>query len=156
MPNLTNCLWFDTQGEDAANFYTSIFPNSEVKSISRYTDAGPGEAGTVITVSFTLDGTDFMALNGGPNHKFNEAISFVIHCKDQDEVDHYWENLTSDGGEENVCGWLRDKYGLSWQVVPDGFIELVSDPDEERREKAMRAMFTMKKLDLAALRAAVG
>jgi predicted 3-demethylubiquinone-9 3-methyltransferase (glyoxalase superfamily) len=147
-------LWFDDQAEEAADFYVSVFPNSKVLTVSRYTDVGPGEPGTVMTVQFELDGTPFIALNGGPAHyHFTEAISFVIGCKDQAEVDYYWEQLT-EGGEESVCGWLRDRYGLSWQVVPDGFIEAVSDPDEGRRDRALRAMMEMKKLDLATVLAA--
>lgn len=153
MTQITPMLWFDTQAEDAARFYVSLFPNSEVTHISHYTDAGPRERGMVLTVEFTLDGQRFTALNGGPEFTFSEAISFVISCKDQEEVDSYWSKLT-DGGEEGPCGWLKDRFGLSWQVVPAGFEELMTDPDEGRRDRAMRAMLSMKKLDLAAIKAA--
>ena len=153
MPTIVPNLWFDTQSEEAAQFYVSVFPNSKITSVSHYTEAGPRERGMVLTVSFELDGQELVALNGGPEFTFSEAISFVISCKDQAEVDHYWSKLT-DGGEEGPCGWCKDRFGLSWQVVPAGFEELMSDPDEGRRTRAMRAMMTMKKLDLAALRAA--
>jgi predicted 3-demethylubiquinone-9 3-methyltransferase (glyoxalase superfamily) len=154
---ITPCLWFDTQAEEAARFYTSVFKNSKIGTISRYSDAGHEvhgrAAGTVMTVDFELNGQTFTALNGGPHFKFNEAISFQIFCKDQDEVDHYWEKLT-DGGAESMCGWLKDRFGLSWQVVPEGMEELFADPDPARAQRAMEAMLQMKKLDLAALRAA--
>ena len=153
MPKLTSCLWFDTQGEDAANFYVSVFPNSRIVNVSLYGEAGPRPAGSVMTVDFELDGRPFMALNGGPEFTFNEAVSFVIDCADQDEVDYYWTKL-GEGGEEGPCGWLKDKYGLSWQVVPSGMEELFADPDPKRAERAMQAMFGMKKLDIAALREA--
>ena len=146
-------LWFDTEAEEAADYYTSVFKNSRVVSVSRYTEAGPRPAGTVMTVEFELDGQRFVGINGGPEFKFSEAVSFQINCETQDDVDYYWERLT-DGGEEGPCGWLKDKYGLSWQVVPTGMDELFSDPDPTRAERAMRAMFEMKKLDIAALRAA--
>lgn len=153
VPPITPMLWFDSQAEQAANFYVSVFPESRVTSVSHYTDAGPLPAGAVLTVQFELDGHEFVALNGGPAFHFDEAISFVIGCKDQEEVDYYWEKL-SEGGEEGQCGWLKDRFGLSWQVVPAGFAELMSDPDAGRRERAMRAIFGMKKLDLAAITAA--
>ncbi len=153
MPIITPMLWFDTQAEEAAEFYVSVFPNSRITSVSHYTEAGPRPAGTVLTVQFELDGEEFVALNGGPQFHFDEAISFVIGCADQEEVDYYWKRLT-DGGEESQCGWLKDRFGLSWQVVPAGFVELMSDPDEGRRTRAMRALLGMRKLDLAALRAA--
>jgi predicted 3-demethylubiquinone-9 3-methyltransferase (glyoxalase superfamily) len=146
-------LWFDTEAEDAANFYTSVFKNSRSVNVARYTEAGPRPAGTVMTVEFELDGQRFVGINGGPEFKFSEAVSFQISCETQDDVDYYWEQLT-DGGEEGPCGWLKDKYGLSWQVVPTGMDELFSDPDPTRAERAMRAMFEMKKIDIAALRAA--
>jgi predicted 3-demethylubiquinone-9 3-methyltransferase (glyoxalase superfamily) len=146
-------LWFDTQAEEAAEFYISVFKQGRILSVSRYTDAGPRPAGTVMTVEFELDGQRFVAINGGPEFTFDEAVSFQIDCKDQDEVDYYWEKLT-EGGQEVQCGWLKDRYGLSWQVVPTGMDEIFSDPDPRRAERAMQAMFGMKKLDIAALRAA--
>jgi predicted 3-demethylubiquinone-9 3-methyltransferase (glyoxalase superfamily) len=147
-------LWFDTQAEDAAQFYCSVFKNSRVLSKSHYTEAGPREAGTVMTVEWELDGQRFVGINGGPEFTFNEAVSFQIDCADQAEVDYYWDQLTADGGEEGQCGWLKDKFGVSWQVVPAGLDELFTDPDPERAKRAMQAMFGMKKLDAAALRAA--
>jgi predicted 3-demethylubiquinone-9 3-methyltransferase (glyoxalase superfamily) len=150
---ITPFLWFDTQAEEAASFYTSVFPNSRIVNISRYSEAGPRPAGSVMVVDFELDGQRFRALNGGPQYKFDAAISFVISCRDQAEVDHYWERLT-DGGEEVACGWLRDRFGLSWQVVPEGVVELLSDPDPDRARRANEAMFTMRKLDLEAIREA--
>src|SRR5687767_10209888 len=152
MPRITPNLWFDTEGLEAAEFYCSVFPNSKVTNVSYYTEAGPREAGTVLTVDFELDGQRYTAINGGPEFPFTEAVSLLIDCKDQDEVDYYWEKLT-DGGSEVQCGWLKDRYGLSWQVVPAGMVELVTDP--ERGAAAMKAMFEMKKLDLAAIQAAV-
>ena len=146
-------LWFDTEAEEAAEFYTSIFKNSRIVGVSRYTEAGPREAGTVMTVDFELDGQRFTGINGGPEFKFTEAISLLINCEDQEEVDYFWEKLT-EGGAEVQCGWLRDKYGLSWQVVPAGMEELFNDADPARAERAMRAMLQMKKLDIEALRAA--
>jgi predicted 3-demethylubiquinone-9 3-methyltransferase (glyoxalase superfamily) len=153
MPRITPNLWFDTQGKEAAEFYVSVFPNSEIRNISYYGDAGPREAGTVLTVDFVLDGQPFTALNGGPQFTFDEATSFLINCKDQEEVDYYWSKLT-EGGEESQCGWLKDKYGVSWQVVPEAMEELFTDPDQGRAQRAMRAMLRMKKIDLAAIRAA--
>ncbi len=146
-------LWFDTQAEEAAAFYVSVFKQGRILNVSRYTDAGPRPAGTVMTVEFELDGQRFVAINGGPQFTFDEAVSFQIDCEDQDEVDYYWEKLT-EGGQEVQCGWLKDRYGLSWQVVPSGMDEIFSDPDPGRAERAMRAMFGMLKLDIAALRAA--
>ena len=153
MNGITTCLWFDTEGEDAANFYTSLFPNSKILHVSRYGSAGPREEGTVMTVEFELDGQRFVGINGGPEFTFDEAVSFQIDCETQDEVDSYWERLT-DGGEESQCGWLKDRYGLSWQVTPAGMEELFADPDPARAERAMQAMLGMRKLDLAAMRAA--
>jgi predicted 3-demethylubiquinone-9 3-methyltransferase (glyoxalase superfamily) len=153
MPRITPYLWFDTEAKEAADHYVSIFPNSEITHVSYYGEAGPRSAGTVLTVSFTLDGQPYTALNGGPQFTFSEAISLQIACADQTEVDHYWTRLV-DGGEESQCGWLKDRYGLSWQVVPDALGELLSDPDRERATRAMRAMLGMRKLDVAALRAA--
>jgi predicted 3-demethylubiquinone-9 3-methyltransferase (glyoxalase superfamily) len=153
MPRITPNLWFDTQGEEAAEFYCSIFPNSKITNVTRYTEAGPGTPGSVMTVDFVLDGQEFTAINGGPEFTFTEAISLGINCDDQDEVDHYWEKLT-DGGQEVQCGWLKDRYGLSWQVIPAGMLELFDDADPARAQRAMEAMFGMKKLDRAALQAA--
>ena len=147
---LTPCLWFDTEAEAAAKYYTSIFPNSRILDVSHFGEAGPRPAGMVLTVSFELDGHEFTALNGGPEFKFNEAISFQIRCETQDEVDHYWAKLT-EGGEEGPCGWLKDRYGVSWQVIPKRLEELLTDPDPDRSQRAMRAMMQMKKLDVAAL-----
>jgi predicted 3-demethylubiquinone-9 3-methyltransferase (glyoxalase superfamily) len=146
-------LWFDTQAEEAAAFYTSVFPNSRVVGVTRYTDVGPGPAGSVMTVEFELDGQRFVGINGGPEFTFSEAVSFQVTCADQAEVDRYWAALT-DGGEESQCGWLKDRYGLSWQVVPAGMEELFADPDPQRAQRAMEAMLGMRKLDVAALRAA--
>ena len=153
MPRITPNLWFDTDGLEAAEFYVSVFPNSKITNVSHYNDAGPREAGMVLTVDFELDGQPFTAINGGPQFTFDEAISMQIDCKDESEVDHYWSKL-SDGGEEGPCGWVKDRYGLSWQVVPAGVAELISDPDEGRAVRAMRAMLEMGKLDVAAMRAA--
>ena len=153
MPRIAPMLWFDTQSEEAAAFYVSVFPNSEITRISYYGEAGPRPAGTVLTVEFVLDGQQFTALNGGPEFRFDEAISFVIPCADQAEIDYYWATL-SEGGEEGPCGWLKDRYGLSWQVVPADYAELMCDPDEARRDRAMRAVLGMKKLDIAAIYAA--
>jgi predicted 3-demethylubiquinone-9 3-methyltransferase (glyoxalase superfamily) len=153
MPEITPNLWFDTESKDAAEFYVSVFPNSEITSVSYYGDAGPRPAGTVLTVDFVLDGRRFTAINGGPQFTFDEAVSFLINCADQDEVDYYWDKLT-EGGVESQCGWLKDKFGLSWQVVPTEMEKLLTDPDSGRAERAMRAMLGMKKIDLAAVKAA--
>jgi predicted 3-demethylubiquinone-9 3-methyltransferase (glyoxalase superfamily) len=150
---ITPNLWFDTEAEEAADFYVSVFENSRVVNMTHYNEAGPREAGTVMTVEFELDGQHFVGINGGDQFKFSEAVSFQINCEDQDEVDYYWERL-SDGGEEGPCGWLKDRYGLSWQVVPAGMDELFADSDPQRAQRAMEAMFKMRKLDVAALRAA--
>jgi predicted 3-demethylubiquinone-9 3-methyltransferase (glyoxalase superfamily) len=150
----TTCLWFDTEGEAAASYYTSIFPDSRIGRVSRYTEAGPGAAGSAMVVEFELGGQKFVALNGGPAHaRFTEAISFQVPCADQDEVDYYWSRL-SEGGREDACGWVKDRYGLSWQVVPTVFVEMISDPDPAKVNRVMEAMFTMKKLDIAALQKA--
>ena len=149
----TTCLWFDTAAEDAVNFYTSIFPNSRITGLTRYGSAGPRPEGMVMTVNFELDGLPFFALNGGPDYSFSEAISFQISCKDQDEVDSYWSTL-SEGGEEGPCGWLKDRFGLSWQIVPTALPELPGDPDPGRSQRAMQAMLGMKKLDIAEIRRA--
>ena len=147
MPQLTPCLWFDTEGEDAAKLYTSVFPNSKILEIGRYGSAGPRPEGTVMTVTFELDGQEFLALNGGPEFTFNEAVSFQIPCRDQAEVDHYWEKL-GEGGEHGPCGWLKDRFGLSWQVVPTRLTELLSDPDREKSQRVMAAMLQMGKIEI--------
>ncbi|HKG51803.1 MAG TPA: VOC family protein [Actinomycetales bacterium] len=153
MPKIIPNLWFDTQAEEAAAFYTTVFPNSRVVNVTRYTEAGPRPAGMVMSVEFELDGQRFVGINGGPDFTFTEAVSFQIDCKDQDDVDYYWQRL-GDGGQEGPCGWLKDRYGLSWQVVPEGMDELFADPDRSRAQRAMTAMLGMGKLDIAALRAA--
>ena len=150
MHEITPCLWFDTEGEEAATFYTSVFPNSRIVDVARYGEAGPRPAGTVMTVNFELDGQPFLALNGGPQFTFSEAISFQVSCKTQEEVDAFWSKL-SDGGEEGPCGWLRDKFGLSWQIVPTVLPELLADPDKEKSQRVMQAMLQMKKLEIDAL-----
>jgi predicted 3-demethylubiquinone-9 3-methyltransferase (glyoxalase superfamily) len=150
---ITPFLWFDGQAEEAANFYVSIFPNSKVCATSRYGEAGPGPKGSVMTVAFDLDGLSFTALNGGPMFRFTEAISLVVHCETQAEVDHYWDKLSA-GGQQVQCGWLKDKYGLSWQIVPDALIELVQDKDPAKSQRVMAAMMQMKKIDIAGLKAA--
>lgn len=150
---ITPNLWFDTEAEEAANFYISVFQNSRIVNVARYTEAGPRPAGTVMTVEFELDGQLFVGINGGPQFTFDEAVSFQVTCADQDEVDHYWERLT-EGGSEGRCGWLKDRFGLSWQVVPTGMAEVFGDPDPARAERGMQAMLKMRKLDVAALRAA--
>jgi predicted 3-demethylubiquinone-9 3-methyltransferase (glyoxalase superfamily) len=146
-------LWFDTEAEEAAGHYISIFKNSRIVNVTHYTEAGPREAGTVMTVEFELDGQRFVGINGGPEFTFDEAVSFQIDCENQEEIDYYWDRL-SEGGEEGQCGWLKDRYGLSWQVVPTGMEELFADPDPTKAERAMQAMFGMRKLDIAALRSA--
>src|SRR5438132_325745 len=138
MQKITPCLWFDTEGEDAARFYTSIFPNSKITEVARYGSAGPRPEGTVMTVSFELDGQEFLALNGGPQFTFSEALSFQVFCRTQDEVDAYWSKL-SEGGEEGPCGWLKDRFGLSWQVVPTVLPELLADPDAAKSQRVMQA-----------------
>ncbi|MCC5480779.1 VOC family protein [Streptomyces sp. NPDC059680] len=145
------CLWFDGQAEEAAQYYVSVFKNSSIGRVGRYTEAGPGPAGSVLVVEFTANGQKFVALNGGPQFKFNEAISFQIMCSDQEEIDHYWAKLTEDGGEGGPCGWLKDKYGVSWQVVYDRMPDLLGDPDQEKATRTMKAMLAMGKLDVAAL-----
>ena len=151
--NIVPNLWFDTEAEEAAEFYCSVFPNSRIVSKASYTESGPRKAGMVMVVEWELNGQRFTGINGGPDFKFTEAVSLEIRCKDQDEVDHYWEKL-SDGGQEGPCGWLKDRYGLSWQVTPEGMEQLFADPDPERADRAMAAMLKMQKLDIAALRAA--
>jgi predicted 3-demethylubiquinone-9 3-methyltransferase (glyoxalase superfamily) len=150
MPQITPFLWFDHQAEEAANFYVSVFKNSQIGAITRYGDAGPGPKGSVMTIDFELDGQRFIALNGGPHFKFTEAISFSIECHTQDEVDHYWSKLTA-GGQEVQCGWVKDKYGLSWQVNPIALGRMLSDPDPQKAKRAMEAMLKMKKIVIADL-----
>jgi predicted 3-demethylubiquinone-9 3-methyltransferase (glyoxalase superfamily) len=150
MQKITPFLWFDTQAEEAASFYVSIFKNSGILDVSRYGEGGPGPAGSVMIMTFELDGQRFTALNGGPQYVFTEAISFQIACEGQDEVDHYWDSLT-DGGEPGPCGWLKDRFGVSWQVVPSALPRLLGDPDPGRSQRAMAAMMQMGKLDIAAL-----
>jgi predicted 3-demethylubiquinone-9 3-methyltransferase (glyoxalase superfamily) len=153
MQKIVPNLWFDTQAEEAAEFYCSVFADSRILEVTHYTEANPGQAGTVMTVEWELRGQRFLGINGGPQFTFSEAVSFGITCEDQDEVDYFWERLT-DGGEEGPCGWLKDRYGLSWQVVPAEMEAIIADPDRERARRAMEAMFSMRKLDIAALRAA--
>lgn len=150
MQKITPFLWFDTQAEEAANFYVSVFPNSRIVQVSHYGDAGPMPKGTVMTVSFEMNGQTFTALNGGPLFKFDEAISFVVNCDTQDEIDSYWSKLTADGGQEVECGWLRDKYGLCWQIVPSNLNELITG-SQERSNRVMNALLKMKKLNKAEL-----
>ena len=147
---ITPFLWFDHQAEEAATFYTSIFKNSKIETVTRYGDAGPGPKGSVMTIAFELDGQKFVALNGGPQYQFNAAISFVVNCEGQEEVDEYWEKLTA-GGKEIQCGWLVDKYGVSWQIVPTALLEMLHDKDPGRSQLVMKAMFQMKKIDIAGL-----
>lgn len=147
---ITPFLWFDSQAEEAAHFYTSVFKNSKISTVTRYGDAGPGPKGSVQTIAFELEGQKFTALNGGPHFKFTEAISFVVNCETQEEVDQYWNRLT-EGGHEVQCGWLKDKYGLSWQIVPTALFRLLQNPDPAKTNRVMQAMFKMKKLDIAAL-----
>ena len=153
MQKITPFLWFDHQAEEAADFYTSIFKNSKILNISRYGEGGPGPEGTVMTVAFQLNGQEFTALNGGPIFKFTEAISFFVHCETQEEVDELWEKL-SEGGEEAQCGWLKDKYGVSWQIVPAALMEMLQDKDPEKSKRVMEAMLQMRRIDIKALRRA--
>ena len=153
MKRITPFLWFDKDAEEAANFYASVFPNAKIDNVARYGEAGPGDAGAVMTVEFELDGQRFVALNGGPQYKFTEAVSFVVNCETQDEVDEYWEKL-SEGGEQGPCGWLKDRYGLSWQVVPTVLSELLTDPDPEKAQRVMSAMMQMRKIEIEPLKRA--
>jgi predicted 3-demethylubiquinone-9 3-methyltransferase (glyoxalase superfamily) len=157
MSKITPFLWFNGNAEEAVNFYASVFKNAKITSMTRYGDAGPGPKGSVMTANFQLDGLEFTALNGGPQFQFSPATSFVIHCKDQEEVDHYWNKLGVEGGKTNQCGWLDDKFGLTWQVVPTVLLELIKDKDAKKSQRVMMAMMQMTKLDIAALeRAAAG
>lgn len=153
MSKIKPCLWFDNQAEEAANFYVSIFPDSKIAELSRYGEAGPGPAGSVMVVNFELSGQEFMALNGGPAFKFSEAISMYVDCKTQDELDLLWEKLL-EGGQPHQCGWLKDKYGLSWQIVPSALGELMSDPDPDKSKRVMESMLQMVKLDIGELQRA--
>ena len=150
MQKITPCLWFDTEAEDAASFYTGVFPNSRIVDITRYGSAGPRREGMVMTVSFELDGQAFTVLNGGPDFTPDEAISFEVSCETQEEVDAYWSKL-SEGGEEGPCGWLKDRFGVSWQIIPTALPRLLSDPDAEKAQRVMAAMLEMKKIDIDAL-----
>lgn len=150
MQKITPCLWFDTEGEEAARLYTSVFPSSKMGRIARYGSAGPRPEGTVMTVSFELGGQEFLALNGGPDYTFSEAISFQVSCETQEEVDAYWSKL-SEGGEEGPCGWLKDRFGVSWQIVPTALPRLLGDRDAERSQRVMQAMLGMKKIEIAEL-----
>ncbi len=154
MQKISPFLWFDSNAEEAADFYVSLFKDSKILKIARYGEAGPGPAGAVMVVNFQIEGQDFIALNGGPLFKFTEAISFVINCQTQEEVDHYWNGLTAGGGQESQCGWLKDKYGLSWQVTPTILGELLADKDQKKAQRVMQAMLQMKKIDIAALKRA--
>jgi predicted 3-demethylubiquinone-9 3-methyltransferase (glyoxalase superfamily) len=155
MQKITPFLWFDSQAEEAMNFYVSIFRNSKVLTVNRYGDAGPGPKGTVLTANFLLDGQEFVALNGGPLYKFTPAISFVVNCESQADVDDMWDKLSA-GGREDQCAWLQDKFGVSWQIVPRVLIELLNDPDPVKSQRVMAAMMKMKKIDIAALKRAYG
>ena len=148
---ITTYLWYDHQAEEAAQLYTSLFENSRITNVTRYGDAGPGPKGSAMIVTFELDGQEFIALNGGPMYKFTEAVSLLVHCKDQREVDELWGKLTANGGEESMCGWLKDRFGLSWQIIPDVLGSLIGDPDPEKARRATEAMLQMKKIDIAAL-----
>ena len=150
---LTPFLWFDNNAEEAANFYVSVFKNSKVENLGRYGDAGPGPPGSVFVATFEIEGQRFIALNGGPRFKFTEAVSFVINCETQEEIDYYWDQLTSDGGQESMCGWLKDRFGLSWQVVPTAISTLMTGP---KSNEVMQEILQMKKLDLARLKQAAG
>ena len=157
MQKISPFLWFDSNAEEAVQFYVSIFKNSKIKDVSRYGDAGPGPKGQVMVMNFEIEGQDFVALNGGPRFHFTEAISFVVHCQGQKEVDHYWDRLLEGGGQTQACGWLKDRFGLSWQIVPDEFFELMKDEDPAARSRVMQAMLGMIKFDVEGLkRAAAG
>lgn len=154
MPKLTACLWFDDQAEAAAEFYCSVFPNSKITEVARWPEGSGENTGKVLTVAFELDGRPFVGLNGGPMFKFSEATSFQIDCADQKAVDHYWDRLIAGGGEESMCGWLKDRFGFSWQVVPSVMPQLIGGPDKAGSARAMQAMMQMRKLDIATLQAA--
>ena len=154
MQKISPFLWFDSNAEEAVNFYVSIFKDSKIKDVSRYGDAGPGPKGQVMVMSFEIEGQEFVALNGGPRFKFTEAVSFVVHCNGQKEVDHYWDRLLEGGGQTQACGWLKDRYGLSWQIVPNEFFDLMKDKDPAVRNRVMQAMMGMVKFDVEGLKKA--
>jgi predicted 3-demethylubiquinone-9 3-methyltransferase (glyoxalase superfamily) len=153
---ITTFLWYDHEAEEAARLYTSLFNDSKILNVARYGDAGPGPKGSAMTVNFQLAGQEFIALNGGPMYKFTEAISLMVHCENQQEVDGLWNKLTANGGEESMCGWLKDRFGLSWQIIPTALFQLIGDPDPEKARRATEAMLQMKKIDIAALERAHG
>jgi predicted 3-demethylubiquinone-9 3-methyltransferase (glyoxalase superfamily) len=153
MQNITPMLWFNNNAEEAVDFYASIFPQTKIGKVLRYSEAGPGPTGSVMTIAFELNGQEFVALNGGPVYKFTPAVSFVVHCETQDEIDMYWEKLSA-GGTPNVCGWLQDKFGLSWQIVPNTLLRMIEDSDKQKANRAIQAMLKMTKLDISALQAA--
>jgi predicted 3-demethylubiquinone-9 3-methyltransferase (glyoxalase superfamily) len=154
MQKISTMLWFDGRAEEAAKFYVSVFKNSKMGKVVRYGDAGPGPKGNVMIASFELEGREYTALNGGPQFKFNESVSFIVHCKTQEEVDYYWDKLLAGGGQESMCGWLKDKFGLSWQITPDVLLELISDPDPAISQSVMKAMMQMRKIDIEAVKRA--
>jgi predicted 3-demethylubiquinone-9 3-methyltransferase (glyoxalase superfamily) len=154
MSNIAPCLWFDDRIDEAVDFYVSVFPNSKILSKSAYDDAGPMEKGKVMVMTFELDGVEFMGLNGGPKFRFTEAVSFLVKCETQDEVDRYWTTLIADGGAESMCGWLKDRFGLSWQIVPNALGRLMGDKDKEKANRVMQAMLKMRKIDIAELQRA--
>jgi predicted 3-demethylubiquinone-9 3-methyltransferase (glyoxalase superfamily) len=154
MQKITTMLWFDGRAEEAAKFYVSVFKNAKMGKVVRYGDAGPGPKGNVMVASFEVEGREFTALNAGPQFKFNESVSFVVHCKTQEEVDYYWDKLLACGGQESMCGWLKDKFGLSWQITPEVLLELIGDPDPAISQSVMKAMMQMRKIDIEALKRA--
>jgi predicted 3-demethylubiquinone-9 3-methyltransferase (glyoxalase superfamily) len=154
MQKIAPCLWFDGNAEEAANFYLSVFPASRIAATLHHTDASPGRKGDILAITFELDGQEFMALNGGPQYHFTPAISLMVHCASQEEVDRYWTTFLDSGGKAVACGWLEDRYGVSWQIVPDGLLEMLRDPDREKANRVMVSMMNMIKLDIAELRKA--
>ena len=153
METITTCLWFDDKAEEAANFYVSIFPNSKINGVARYTEVGPGKPGSVMTVDFELNGQQFLALNGGPLFPFTEAISLVVNCETQQEIDHFWSKL-AEGGKEQPCGWVKDKFGLCWQVIPNALPQMLMDEDSQKAQRVMKSMLQMSKIDIDALKRA--
>jgi predicted 3-demethylubiquinone-9 3-methyltransferase (glyoxalase superfamily) len=151
---ITTFLWYDKNAEEAVKFYSSVFKDSKILNTTRYGEAGPGPKGSVMTIDFELEGQRYTAINGGPDFKFTEAISLVVHCKNQEEVDYYWEKLSADGGQTIECGWLKDKFGLAWQITPDILLELIQDKDERKSQRVMKAMMKMKKIDIETLKKA--
>ena len=154
MQKITPCLWFNGQVEEALDFYTSVFDSARVKDVSYYDKGSPMGAGAILTATFDIEGQEFMILNGGPQFTFNEAISFVVHCNDQEEIDYYWNNLTANGGQESMCGWLKDRYGISWQIVPAMIAKLMAGTEPEKSARAFQALMQMKKIDIATLETA--